>query len=169
MRKYFSFALLLFCPVFVLGQDVHKSVHSDNAQLVDGATHPEMVPDSTAYRMFFIAASLPKDATPEEKAQQKAKLDPIGLSDAEVQVGIDIIDQFSADYTDLINTYNVQAAAASEQGVPPDLKSFLENRDLLVWITRESLRSALTSEGLAQFDIYVQSEKRRMLVNMEVQ
>ena len=158
-----------FASILLAQTDVHPNHNHDVTDLIDGAIHPELVPDSTAYRLFFVATSLPRDATPEDKAQQKAKLDPIGLNDAEFQVAIGILDQFKADYSDLINTYNIQSAAANDQAVPPDFKSFLERRDLLVQITQDSLRSALSAQSFAHFDTYVQGEKRHMLVNREVQ
>lgn len=158
--------VLAICPL-VIAQ--HEHLSQKNGNIIDGAKHPELVPDSAAYRLFFASTSVRRDATTQERSQQRTKLEPIEMSDAELQVVVGILDQFKADYTDLIDRYNAHVVDANSKGIPPDFKGFLRDRDLLVETTRDTLRSALTPESLARFDAYVQGEKRHMLVDQEVQ
>lgn len=155
-------AALLVCP-FLLAQ------HTPPAGVIDGAKNPELVPDSTAYRLFFIATAESADATPEQRLRQKAKLTPIELPDADLELVIEILAGFKADYAERISQYNASVVMANESGVSPNLRAFIEDRDFLVQVTRDTLRSALKPDSMTRFDTYVQAQKRHMTVGDEIQ
>jgi hypothetical protein len=135
--------------------------------LIDGSKHPELIPDLVAYRLFFLVASEPAQATAEQKARQHAQLLTAGLKGDDLQHASSVLATFKAEYSDLVTRYNQSVDAANRAGRPPDLQKFLSDQDALVQATREALAGALTPAGMAQFDAHVQHEKRNMRVAKE--
>ena len=107
----------LCVPIYASGQ--HPSMQAPN--VIDGAKHPELVPDSIAYRLFFLAAAELRDATAQEKKQQKAILAPIRLMDSELRSVIEILATFKAAYRTRMDQYNVSVVEANKKGADPDL------------------------------------------------
>lgn len=139
----------------------HSHLGLAPTQLIDGSVNPEKIPDSTAYRLFFLVAGVPPNPKPGEQARQSAHLDKVGLSNEDNEVLIPILNEFRQKYADLIAQYHQSAQAALAQGQIPDSKSFLVLRDNLVQATRNKL-TTLTPDGLAKLDQHIQHEKTHM-------
>lgn len=135
--------------------------------VIDGALHPDMIPDLTAYRLYFVAVSPASNAGPDEKARELAHLRQIGLSDPDLDRLMSVLSDFKAQYSDMIARYNEVAERNTEVGITPDRKGFLARRDELVRMTRDRLQTLLNPEGLSRLDNHVQREKRKMKVAYE--
>ena|ERR1700722_5228880 len=140
---------------------VHSHPGLAPTQEIDGSVNPEKIPDLTAYRLFFLVAGTTPNPKPEEQARQQAHVMKIGLSGQDNQLLIPILNEFRAEYADLIQHYNGSAKAASASEQIADTKAFLALRDNLVQATRDKL-TTLTPEGAVRLDQHVQTEKRRM-------
>jgi hypothetical protein len=145
----------------------HSAVASD--QVIDGAAHPELIPDSTAYRLLFVVVGEPPNPTPQGVVRQAARLNAAGLTGNDAQAAVGVLATFKTRYADLLAHYNQAVLGAQRAGPAPDLPSFLAARDALVQSTRCALTSALTPKGAASLSAYVQHEKAHMEVSKEVQ
>jgi len=73
---------LLVLSVFALGTWAQTSTSQHqhpNENVVDGAKNPELIPDSTAYRLWLVTVSLPPNATEKERTFQQAHLKKLHL------------------------------------------------------------------------------------------
>lgn len=141
-----------------------------NSAIISGAEHPELIPDSTAYRLFFIAAGEAPNPTEARKARQRAFLLTMGrLPDADNQTVVKVLETFKVRYAALIADYNDQVeSAAKTGGIPPDSDEFLKQRDRLVQNTRDQLALGLSADSMKRLDGHVQSEKRAMKIAAKV-
>ena len=135
--------------------------------MIDGAKHPELIPDSIAYRLFFLTVAEPADATTEQRARQRAWLRTAGLKDEHVQSAAAALETFKSQYDELVARYNESVRVANEAGANPDSATFLSQQDELVESTREALRAAISPEVMERFDAHVQREKRNMRMAKE--
>jgi hypothetical protein len=161
--KFLAVSLLL-ASSFLVAQHDHQA-----AQIIDGAFHPQLIPDNIAYRLYFVAvATMPNDST-EAKTRQSANLRMIGFedSDPDLQVLVRELEKFKTRYTEMITRYNAEATTATEAGIQPDQRAFLAQRDSLVATTRRALKRQLSPEGLKRLDFSVQEEKRHMKLTIE--
>ncbi len=167
MTRYVTTVLILF--VFALGAWAQNSPpqhqHSQVAvTTLDGSAHPELISDSTAYRLYLVTVSEEPNATAEARARQNSHLGMIGLQDGDRQQLVTILADFKSQYLALIDRFNQSATAALAQGMQPDQKTFLQQRDDLVQSTRDAIKRALTADGVARFDAHVQGERKRMKI-----
>lgn len=163
--------LLLLGMTLVVRAQTTQAVHDHTAavptNLIDGAQHPELIPDSVAYRLYFVAVSEMPNPTDEQKTRQLAHLGKIGLEGDDLQSLVNTLANFKVQYTSLIARYNASAQAALRIGATPDLKTFLLQREQLVQTTRDHLNSVLTPVGLARLHIHIRSERKGMRVAKE--
>jgi hypothetical protein len=134
--------------------------------IVDGAANPELVPDSVAYRLYFIAVSEKPNPTPEEATRQLAHIRRIGLEDTDQNALIDVLTEFKTRYDEMVTQFNAIAEADTAAGTRPDIATFLRNRDKLIQDVREALARALSQEGVAKLNNHVQAEKKNMKVSI---
>jgi hypothetical protein len=111
-------------------QQHHHSMMTEDT--IDGAMHPEMVHEVTAYRLFLFMVGEEQEPTLERWNQQQAILSPIGLTDSEKDLVISLADQFKHDFMQQIAQYSVAVNIANKNHVAPDLQGFKRRRDALV-------------------------------------
>jgi hypothetical protein len=148
-------------PDISMPEDMHSNT---SAPMIDGAKNPELIPDATAYRLFFVTTADSATATEAEKVRHRAHLGGAHLNDADAETFVGLMQTFNTKYQTLINTYNdeVRNAVASDQA--PDIAAFLAKRDALVQGVRDKLKSTITSAGVSNLDNFVQGEKQRMRI-----
>ena len=163
-------AVTLLSAIFWLG----SALQAQNADLphlhpqskmIDGAVHPELIPDIAAYRLYLLAVARSATPTEQERRHQAAQLGVIGLSEADGQTAISILATFKDQYQSLINVYNQQAKAAWTKGERPDIAAFLLQRDQIVQLAHDALKVRLSSVGWSQLDAHVMGEKKRMKIS----
>lgn len=154
------------------GQELPGSEQGGNSinqspDIIDGASHPELIPDSVAYRLFFVTVAEPLDTTDFRKARQRAYLRTAGLSDSDLDGAVQILVAFKAQLSDLVDGYNRSVEAANEAGEAPDLQTFMSQQADLVQRTRTALGSSLSPASSANLAAHIQREKRNMKVAKE--
>jgi hypothetical protein len=139
-------SLFLLCTAAPMLMAQHE--HTSSSNIVDGAVHPELIPDSAAYRLYFVAVSEMPNPLGEAQKRQLAHLGRIGLEDKDLQVLTEILNDFKAQYSELIAEYNASATIANRAGAQPDLAGFMDRRDALVQSVRDKLKEKLSAQGL---------------------
>jgi hypothetical protein len=158
-------AQLLPDPLDPPGSHVHSPAAGSqlNPGMIDGAQHPELIPDSTAYRLFLVAVEQIPNITAAQTGFKKAHILRLGLNDNDAQAFAKVVENFRTRYDDLIKNYNDAAEVALPQGQAPDYDTFLRQRDALVQNARDDLSKMLTAEGMSKMDAVIQSEKSHMM------
>jgi hypothetical protein len=168
--------LLLICITFCLVASYSQAQNSNPHQhdavapvVIDGAVHPELIPDSAAYRLYFLALSTGSNSSDEERKQKQAHLRKTGLQEQDLGALSTTLTEFRIKHDALVAEYNRAAEAATARNEASDIHTLLRDLDELVQSTRDTLKVRLSPEGMTQFDAFVQSEKKHMKVPEEEQ
>ncbi len=143
------------------------NVATSPPDMINGAKHPELIPDPIAYRLFFLTVAEPADTADEQRARQRAYLRTAGLKEEDVQPAAAVLATFKSQYDELVGRYNESVQVANETGAEPDLATFLSQQDELVESTRKALEAAIGPEVAKRFEVHVQHEKRNMRITKE--
>jgi hypothetical protein len=161
----FVAAILYGCLAAAQSAESAPAAHQHTQpNVIDGAVHPEMIPDSTAYRLYLVMVSRPVSPTDPQKKRREAQLGKIGLQDADRKALDVILGNFHSEYQNLIQTFNQKATAAWARGERPDTESLRLQRDQLVQSTHDALNATLTAKGKEILDTHVQNEKKHMKI-----
>jgi hypothetical protein len=160
---------ILLAVTLALGQLVSSQtsapVHNHApTSFIDGAQTPDLIPDSAAYRLYFLTVSEMPNPSEEAKIRQISHLGKVQLHDDDLQSLIGTLANFKQQYNALIDRYNREATVIDASGGTPNTQSFLIQRDALVQSTRNALKQTLSADGMAKLDAHIQGEKRRMKV-----
>jgi hypothetical protein len=118
--------------------------------LIDGSVTPNKIPDTVAYRLFFIALSNPSPV-------QQEQINSIGLGSSDANALTTLLTVFHSKYQAISDQFNSDV----EQG-SADLASFLIQRSKLVRDTRRAVAGQLSPVGAKLVDAFVQVEKGKM-------
>jgi|GEM_PF-2251515 len=145
----------------------NATIHNHGAaSMVDGAAHPENIPDVVAYRLILLGLSQPANPTDNQMKRHLAQFRAIGMSDSDNATLIVSLLRFNADYHSMIETYNAAATAANASGQRMDINSFLLERDQFIQSTHDKLKSALSADGWGHLDAFVQGNKKHMKISV---
>jgi hypothetical protein len=161
MLKRIILATTLFASPLAL--PAHAQMQHDSTDIIDGSTNPELIPDHSAYRLYFLSVTQPPQAPISLAEQVQARLKFAGLSVEDRKLAVPILSTFRTKYDSLIADYN-QIANKSRDGTDVDSATLFKRRKTLVGDTQFELQHALSQEGIKALDTFVQQEKRRMLV-----
>lgn len=150
--------VFLFFSLIVGPASAQVASHGEDS-VIDGSRHPELIPDSTAYRLYCLTVA---NMSPQ---LQQAELRSFGLSDASIQATTRILAKFKLAYDVLSTAYNRSVTASEQNRTAPDVESFVRKRDALTLKTRNSLRNSLGLEEAKILDSHIQREKIRMKTN----
>lgn len=154
----------------VSGSPAHNHAEAAPTQLIDGSVNPEKIPDSTAYRLWFLMAGVnPNVVKPEDQAKEHARhegqIKKLSLSDQDSKQVAAILNDFRVQYAALIKSYNDNNAILRSQRQNPDQGAFIDMRDKLVQATRDKLAATVSFDGISRLDTHVQNEKSQMKSN----
>lgn len=149
-----------------MGAIFSTATSPSNVAVVDGAKNPELIPDSTAYRLWLVTVSVPTNATDKQRTFQRAHLNRVHLAAADNAQLVSLPTDFKNQYQRLISQYNESAKAALLGGKQADQQSFLQARDDLVSRTRAAITRGLAPESAALIDAHVQREKAHMQLHL---
>ena len=124
---------------------------------IDGSVTPELIPDSTAYRLFMNAVAEPAGATPEQIARQRAKLSRAFLSEADLNQVFPIFANYQQQRQNLTQTYQTASALRTTQ-------AYESQRDAITTATVAQLKAALSADGMTRLEDLIQGEKRHMTI-----
>ena len=159
------FVLALLFGVCPLGSWAQSPPHQHaTPTLIDGSTHPELIPDSLAYRLYLTALATDQTATEASQERQHAHLMKTGLGETDIQTLISILSDFKGKYDALVGEYNDSAKAALARNETTDVRGLLKKLDELIQSTRDTISIRLSSQGAAQLQSFVLSEKKNMKV-----
>jgi len=133
--------------------------------MIDGETHPELIPDATAYRLYMLTVSTMPNATTDEHARQASHIAALRLHNADRITLTTILTDFKSRYSEMISEFNASATAAIARGEAPDIKTFLQKRNDLVQFVMTTLRLSLSPDGMKKLDSHIQLQKRSMKVD----
>jgi hypothetical protein len=164
--------LLISATIVLLGatagttlSQVATTHQHPSSAIIDGSAHPELIPDGTAYRLYFLMLANAPDATDTERARHATKLKRLGLGTADQQAASAILTGFKQQYRLLVETFDEQSRQSEGKGEQPDIKAFNTKRDQLVQATAASLRAALTADGWTALTTSVQAAKQNMQIS----
>lgn len=169
MIRYVTTILVL--AVFALGAWAQNSPlqhqHTIAATtVIDGSKNPELISDSTAYRMWLLTVSVPSNPSEQEINAQKAHLAKLHLtSDVDYLVLQPILAEFKSRYVSLVNHFNESAKAALARGTQPDQTLFLQQRDDLIQATQAAISLRLSPESTSRIDKVVQDHKKSIRIH----
>lgn len=123
---------------------------------VDGSQHPELVPDSAAYRLILLSLRAP--AAQSEMARYTAKWKKIGLSPSDTATAQRIVAEFDVQYS---------AWQAVQQAVRNTVSGAAPKTDAATIVQQAvgALNAQLTPAGDIKFSAFVQAAKARMIVH----
>ncbi|HEX3437383.1 MAG TPA: hypothetical protein VHT24_11505 [Pseudacidobacterium sp.] len=136
--------------------------------MISGKDHPELIPDLTAYHLYFmVVGELPNPST-KALARQKACLAKMtGMKEEDSQAIARIIGTYKLQWTAMVNDYNARVDAAVRIGSTlPDSAAFLQKRSQLVQQYVDMLRKTLSPSGMAQFEEHIQEQKALVLLSL---
>lgn len=133
---------------------------------ISGKDHPELIPDLTAYHLYFMVVGELPNPSAKALARQKAYLAEIpGIRQEDSQTIARIIGAYKLQWTAMVNDYNARVDAAVRiQAALPDPAAFLLQRDQLVQQYVNLLGKALPPDGMAEFKAHIQAEKAHMSI-----
>ena len=163
----FVLSLLCSCTLCVKAQSPPHQ-HSPTT-VIDGSLHPELIPDSLAYRLYFVAVSTRTNPSDAERTRQQTQLNMIGLTASDREALVTVLAVFRIEHDRLVAQYNQSAEEAASRNEVADVRVLLRQFDDLVRSARDTLKARLSPEGMTQFDAFVHSEKKNMRVSPEEQ
>ena len=134
---------------------------------IDGAKNPELIPDAVAYRLLFLAVAEPENATDEQKARARAKINPAGLDEADVEAFLKLLEQFDQGMTG-INAQIIKIRDRNPLALSPlsadgqEVARLGKQVEQVVSDTISALPEKLSSDGLARLGDYLKQAKRGM-------
>lgn len=131
------------------------------ANMIDGSQHPELIPDSTAYRLYLLTVSVPSNSTEGDRRVQSSHLAKAELDGNDLQSMIAVLAEFRSQHDAWLSKYNAEAA---NQGATFDPTPFLQQQEDLVNSTRAALAKSLSANGIARLSNHIQREKKFMKV-----
>jgi hypothetical protein len=160
--RFLVLALLIaVCPSTWAQSPPHQHA---TPNVIDGSTHPELIPDPLAYRLYLTALATDQTASEASQEGQNAHLMKTGLGESDKQTLISILSDFKAKYDALVAEYNDSAKAALARNQTTDVRGLLTKLNGLVQSTRDTISVRLSSQGAAQLHSFVMSEKKNMKV-----
>lgn len=153
-----TLAVLLFLfslPAFA--QTTAPMTHNQE-ETIDGAKTPELIPDSTAWRLWMLSVTAKDPQHPElDQKRQDAYLRQAGYEDDELPVMRGQLYSFRAAYDAMIADHN-RAEAANQH---PSLDALKMKRDTLTKATVDGMLAAKHYESIGAF---VRGQKRFMRI-----
>lgn len=143
----------------------HLTTHPIHpAPAVDGAQHPEQIPDSVAWRLFLKAVCEPLDGSPEQQRRLAAKVGRAHLRPADFASFRQIVGQFQTKHADWRKRYLNAIEDARKYKLFLDHETFRTELAEIVSRTTAALETSLSAEGFTGLRGFLQKEKSRIKI-----
>ncbi len=127
---------------------------------IDGAKNPELIPDDVAYRLVFLAFAEPENATDEERARARGKINGVGLGEDDADALLLLLSQFHTQMAGMdTQVAQIQVRSPILHPLSTDAQKVLDlykQRDQLFADTMAALPAKLSPEGVAQLQAYLE-------------
>lgn len=157
--------LALVASTAAFAQNNQPTHQHETAGIIDGKDHPELIPDLTAYKMFFVTSGQLPTATPNELAIQQGRVqNKLQFSTGDAIKFILVTNEFRIHYERLVADHNKRADdafAASQKPADDNIEGEIAN---LTAATVGKLQSVLSPEAAARLAAVVTAEKAHMKV-----
>jgi hypothetical protein len=161
MIRYATMLVLFVCALGAWAHDPAAHQHAGAAaDMIDGSKNPELIPDSLAFRLYFIALSENDSTLTESTERQKAFFATAGLKAADTEVAASILRVFKKRLDAMTDAYNM--AVASTNDSTSGRTFFASKREDLVQATRNEFSIMLSADGAEHINGYVHGEKGKM-------
>jgi hypothetical protein len=120
---------------------------------VDGAKHPELIPDDIAWQTFIVFTSHLEESSPGLRNAQLRDLAAQGVSPSDLTTLVSILSEFHANHKPLLARLLDPATTDS------DRTTQITQRKELITGARRAIEQSLTPEGVALLRAYVQKMK----------
>lgn len=151
------------CPRPAAAPAFRGSVGSSCLKVVDGASHPQEIPETVAFRMFYRALAQPANATPEQIDMQRALVSSATLSESDLKQLFWVMADYRASLDNL--RHNVKLARQLPKGVDEATAQRLTaERDQIVEQATANLTATLSKEGMAHLHELILSERKNMAI-----
>ena len=157
-------ALIQNTPVLRSAQG--QAASGDPPDTIDGAKHPELIPDDVAYRLIFLAVAEPEGAPADRIALARAKIAPARLSEDDAVAFLTLLtafrkqfDALNAQETDLLQS---NFAVHPLSTVAEQLRGIRAQRAKLFADTVAAMPARLSEGGVAKLGEHLQREKHAM-------
>jgi hypothetical protein len=150
----------------VTGGAQGQAAGSDPPDTIDGAKHPELIPDDVAYRLIFLAVAEPEGAPAARIALARAKIAPARLSEDDAEAFLALLAAFRKQF-DALNAQERDLlrrnfAVHPLSTIAEQLGGIRAQRAKLFADTIAALPARLSDEGMAKLDAHLQKEKHGM-------
>ena len=136
------------------------TMHTHNADIIDGSKTPELIPDVIAWRLWMLSVIAPDPDHPElAQHRQDVFLKKAGFDDTELDAARKVLAQFKQDYESAKAAHNDQVKSGAA------LSQFRAQRDSLAATARDRLLS-VTSQG-DEIKKYLTDQKAHMRIPVE--
>ena len=125
-----------------------------------------LIPDSTAYRLWFVVQGTNPNASQDELLTQRGRFKKLGLSDDDSDRLSGTLTKFKVEYKQLIDEYNSFVKNVYPAVTEADLRAFLTKRDALVDKFVAQAKQELSPRGASRLNSIIQSEKAYMILQM---
>ena len=136
--------------------------------MINGHEHPELIPDSVAYRTWFGQVGYAFDNEAKMPGQTKAALDMTHLSDGDQATLENIIRAWHQQQKQLVSTYNAEIGEANRvrdfRSYAIQVKFRHAQADSALG-TAKIAKESLSPEGAKQFEQFIQAQKGAMSMN----
>lgn len=135
--------------------------------MINGGEHPELIPDSVAYRSWFNQVGHALDDESKMPGRVQAVLSMTGLSEADQATLKGIVLAWQQQEKQLVTTYNAKIEEANRTRdftYPMEVKFRHDHADLAL-STGKIAKESLSPEGAKKFEQFIQGQKRTISMN----
>jgi hypothetical protein len=160
-RRAVSLVALITLGAGTMATSARQTQHIESLPIAaDGAVTPQSIPDYVAYRHLIAALAVPADATTEQVARRATLLAPILLSSADYDTVLSTLGGVSEE----LDSSTDQQPSFESLTDQPQAINLRERRNLILDATRERLLKALTDDGAARLQRYVDAQIKTHIV-----
>jgi hypothetical protein len=143
-----------------------QAAGGDPPDTIDGAKHPELIPDEVAYRLIFLAVAEPEGAPAERTALARAKIAPARLSEDDAVAFLSLLTAFRKQF-DALNAHETDLLQSNFAVHPlgtvaEQLRNIRAQRAKLLADTIAAVPARLSEGGIAKLGEHLQREKHAM-------
>jgi TPR repeat protein len=138
-----------------------------NAPMIKGSEHPELIPDSVAYRMWFGQVGHALDDEAKIPGHVKGVLSMTRLSEADQATLKGIIITWQQQEKQLVSAYNskIEEANRTRDFTYALQVKFRHDHADLALATAKIARESLSPEGARTFELFIQGQKGAISMN----
>lgn len=164
MKRLFLIVFVMLIPTWqaTLSAQTHEHSSITAPTIIDGSINPELIPDNSAYRLWFSTVALPDNPTELQLAVNRSQLAQLDLNQVDYEALTAVLKIFNRRFNELLLQDEQEVKASAQLLRIHDESKFLQERDAMVEGMIDSLKSQLSASAMKRVDGHIQEEKRHM-------